>query len=157
MRKVFLKTALGLLAAMLLFVLVFGDPVVLWNNRKLKENILSTRQQTVTLHQVTPFAWDWVYTFSPYTSKEEMTRVIGFSSISIEETVNEGMTQLLFVDGKRVVCSVCAYPSAVGYGVSGLPHGRPIANRPDGPKFRIQRRDDVVWLLYFDGQGEEMR
>jgi len=148
MRKVFLKTALGLLAAMLLFVLVFGDPVVLWNNRKLKENILSTRQQTVALHQVTPFAWDWVYTFSPYTSKEEMARVIGFSSISMKETVNEGMTQLLFVDGKRVVCSVCAYPSAVGYGVSGLPVGQPVANETDAPKFNIHRRDGILWLQY---------
>ncbi|MBQ7860296.1 MAG: hypothetical protein IJ347_09225 [Faecalibacterium sp.] len=148
MRKILLKTVLSLMAAMLLFVLVFGDPLVLWNNLKLKENILSTQQQTITLHQVTPFVWDTVYTFSPYTSKEEIARVIGFSSISIKETVSEGMTQLLFVDGNRVVCSVCAYPSAMGYGVSGLPSGQPIANETDAPKFNIHRRGGILWLQY---------
>lgn len=148
MKKIIFKASVGLLAALLLFLLVFGDPVVLWNNRKLKENILSAPQQTVTLHHLTPFEWDAVYTFSPYTSKEEIEDAIGFSSISIEETVSEGMTQLLFVDENRVVCSVCAHPGNLGYGVSGLPVGRAVENQADSPRFRVERRGEVVWLIY---------
>lgn len=146
--SVLLRAMFAAGSVILMFFLIFGDPIVLWNNQRLKQQVLTSADKTVVLHQLTPFQWDEVYTFSPYTSKEEIARCIGFSSPSIKETVSEEMTQLLFVRGKRVVSSVCAYPSGIGYGVSGLPSGQAVRNKPDSPRFRLEKRGDIVWLEY---------
>lgn len=50
-----------------------------------------------------------VYTFEPYMSKEKIEHVIGFKSNLIQETVSEGMVQLLFIKGSFAVASVCGY------------------------------------------------
>ena len=44
-----------------------------------------------------------------------MEKATGFSSPSIQETVSEGMVQLLFVKEGRVVASVCGYAERLGY------------------------------------------
>lgn len=139
---------IAVLTGYLLFVLIFGSPSVLWNNRRFKQKILSAAEETVVLHQLTPFEWDAVYTFNPYTSREEIARCIGFGSRSIQETVSEGMTQLLFVHEKKVVCSICGYPSGIGYTVSGMPYAQAILNCPDSPRFRLYKRGDIVYLEY---------
>ena len=132
----------------LLFVMIFGNPYVLWNNHHFKQKVLSAAEETVVLHQLTPFEWDVVYTFSPYTSREEIARCIGFRSLSIQETVSEGMTQLLFVHEKKVVGSICGYPSRIGYTISGMPSAQAIYNHPDTPRFRLYKRGDIVYLEY---------
>lgn len=104
------------LAALLLFLLV--QPVVHLHNRQLKQAVTALADgDVVTLEAVVPFAWDAVYTFDPYTSREEMEADIGFRSRALRESVSEGMVQLVFVKGSRVTASVCAYPSALGYSV----------------------------------------
>lgn len=42
---------------------------------------------------------------------------IGFKSNSIQETVNEGMVQLVFVKGQKVTASVCGYADNLGYDI----------------------------------------
>ena len=63
------------------------------------------------------FDWEAVYSFEPYTSREEIARTIGFDSPEIAETIGEGVTQLIFVREDRVVLCVCAYPENLGYDV----------------------------------------
>lgn len=143
-----------ILAAGILLCLVAAfllpNPMMLRNRYGLREQIRSAEGETVVLHQLTPFAWDAVYTFSPYTSKDEIAHTIGFRSSSIQETVSEGMTQLLFVEEDQVVCSVCAYPKSAGYGVSDLPQNRAIYNEAESPRFRVERRGEILWLQYLD-------
>lgn len=76
-----------------------------------------TAEGETTLNAVVPFEWDAVYTFPPYTGKEEIEAAIGFRSSRIRETVNEGMVQLVFVRGKRLAAMVCGYPDELGYDV----------------------------------------
>lgn len=47
-----------------------------------------------------------------------MEKAIGLSSPSIQETVSEGMVQLLFVKEGRVVASVCGYAERLGYQIA---------------------------------------
>lgn len=102
----------------LCFCIFIGNPVVVWHNRQLEKAITGLDgMQQVTLNQVVPFEWDTVYTFDPYTSRQEIAETIGFDSGSIQETWSEGMTQLLFVKDQRVTASVCGYPSRLGYDV----------------------------------------
>lgn len=96
---------------------VFGNPVVKYNNHTLKKALTKLEEgQTVTLNEVVPFEWDAVYTFSPYTSEEDIEKTIGFKSRDIvANNVNEGMTHLIFTKGEKVKAAVLGYPTALGY------------------------------------------
>lgn len=116
----------GITAVLLTLVLTFGvaemifvgNPVIRLHNRQLQKAVSSLENgQTVTLEQLVPFEWDRVYTFEPYTSREEIAQIIGFDSNSIQVSVNEGQLQLLFVKGNKITASVCGYPSSLGYDV----------------------------------------
>lgn len=50
------------------------------NAELLKKNVLSIEQtkETVKFSDITPFEWDKVYSFPPYTPKEKIYKVIGF-------------------------------------------------------------------------------
>ena len=93
----------------------FGDPLLAYRAGQLRAAVRSISETEVTLNEVVPFDWDTVYTFAPYTSREEIEGVIGFRSNAVKETVSEGMVQLLFINGDAVIASVCAYADALGY------------------------------------------
>lgn len=116
-------------AAVFLFNRVFGilDPVSR-NNRAFSKAVKQWAAQAqegdcVELSELTPFLWDQVYTFDPYTTRDEMAQAMGCSGKHLQETVNEGMVQLIFVDydsgsgENRVVCGICGYGTSLGYGV----------------------------------------
>lgn len=94
---------------------IVGNPFVRFNNYRLKQSIKAISKTEVTLNEVVPFEWDAVYTFEPYTSKAEIEKIIGFKSNEIEETISEGMVQLLFVKGGSIPASVCGYAENLGY------------------------------------------
>ncbi len=118
------RTGMLVLTIVCVFMVIYlaiGNPIVFYHNQQLKKSITSLEDnQKVTLNEIVPFDWDIVYTFEPYTSREEIEEIIGFQSDSIRETVNEGMVQLLFVKGKTVTASVCGYPDKLGYFVINL-------------------------------------
>ncbi len=117
--KKYLFAAAGVLAMALgLGYAVIGNPVVAINNRELREAVTSVSGvEAVSLNEIVPFDWDTLYTFSPYTSEAEIEEAIGFKSVSIQETVSEGMVQLLFVKGRTITASVCGYPDNLGYNI----------------------------------------
>lgn len=73
--------------------------------------------ESVNLSDITPFEWDLVYSFDPYTSKDTIYRTVGYKWDSISETVNGGMNQLVFMKDKKVVCYLYGYPANNGYGI----------------------------------------
>lgn len=101
-----------------------------------------TAEGETTLNAVVPFAWDAVYTFPPYTGKEDIEAAIGFRSNRICETVSEGMVQLVFVKGKRIAAMVCGYPDALGYDVDFT--GK--ITFAEQAVFTVSRKGDVVCL-----------
>jgi len=70
------------------------------------------------LLDITPFDWDVVYSFTPYTPKEIITEVLGSKFDSIKETTSEGMNQIVCVKSGEVVCYLYGYPSNNGFGIS---------------------------------------
>ena len=94
-----------------------GNPVVKYNNHTLKKTVTALKAgQTVTLDDAVPFEWDAVYTFSSYTSEEEIERIIGFKSRDIvANNVNEGMVHLIFTKGEKVQAAVLGYADNLGY------------------------------------------
>ena len=128
MAGLILLAAVGGLAVLMLHVVFgFGDPVGRNNrafSKEVKEWVSQAREgEQIQLSELTPFSWNTACTFDPYTTKEEMARVLGCSEEGLQETVNEGMVQLIFVDydsvsgENKVVCCICGYGSSLGYGI----------------------------------------
>lgn len=62
------------------------------------------------LSEFTPFEWDTLYSFTPYTSTDEIYEVIGYKWDKIDTTVSENMNQIVFVKDGKVVCYIYGYP-----------------------------------------------
>lgn len=127
--------------------LVVGNPVVLINNHKLENSIKSIQSDNIKLNEVVPFDWDIVYTFQPYTPKENIEEIIGFKSSSIKENnINEGMVHLLFVKGEKVVASILGYSTNLGYRLDFPSKVTFVENA----QFKVSIIDNIVTLKYLD-------
>ncbi len=142
-----------LVVLMVAIVIVMGNPFseTASNQRSFKKQVSHIGEAAqMSLNDVTTFEWDKVYSFVPYTSKDEIAKIIGFNSNEIQETVNEGMEQLLFVKDNRVVFSICGYASNLKFSVHlGEYEGRYIClYRLDNPLFDLSRSSDIITLTY---------
>lgn len=130
--------------------------IVMWNQltidiwdknyHSLKKEVLSIDQsaEKVNLLDVTPFEWDNVHFFKPYTPVQEIYATVGYEWDSITETVSEGMNQIVFLNGGEVVCYVYGYPVNNRFGIfySGI-----TLNVNDNLDFRVTREDYGVITL----------
>lgn len=117
----------------------------------------------VMLTDITPFSWEAVYSFDPYMTKAEMEKILGFQSRNLEETTSEGMVQLVFVDGQKVVCCISGYSKSLGYSVDlgqqndGNPYRRIHAGFD---RFILEKESGIPSLLFlgeeFEGAIEEV-
>ena len=123
-----------------------GNPVVALHNGRLKKAISEAGdRETVMLNELIPFDWDCVYTFSPYTGREEIARIIGFDSVSIKENnVDEGMVHLLFVKDKKVTASILGHGEVLGYRIE-FPS---VVTFAENALFHVSRANGVVTLTY---------
>lgn len=138
------------------FVLVNLLKKDLWdvNADLLKEEVLSIEKsvETVNLTDITPFEWDVVYSFYPYTTKDAIYETVGYKWDNISETVNEGMNQIVFLKDGKVVCYLYGYPQNNGYGIYFTSQNETgatsssILSINDDLIFEIIRSDDVVIL-----------
>lgn len=120
----------------------------------LKEEILSTDSsiETINLLNVTPFKWDVMYSFAPYTPKEMIYETVGYKSDHIYETVSEGMNQIVFLKDGKVVCYLYGYPENNGFGISftdkkGADSSlSSVLTVDDDLTFEVIRRGDVIYL-----------
>lgn len=141
MKKRKLVLLLIILVLLSVGLLTAYKPRITVNNIKLKKALTGVSDvERVSLDEVVPFKWDKVYTFAPYTSKEEIEETIGLSSSAITETVNEGMVQLIFVKGDKIVASVCGYAESLGYSVQ----FEDVVEYGEGTKFEVEYADNVI-------------
>ncbi|WP_413306381.1 hypothetical protein AA0X95_05645 [Bacillus sp. 1P10SD] len=145
--------AIGLLCIAITVIINFLQKDV-WDQNEdlLKEEVLSlgASVDTVHLREVTPFDWDVVYSFPPYTMKESIYKTVGYKWDQISETVNEGMDQIVFMKDGKVVCYIYGYPENKGYGLS-IQSGQykdaaRLLRAEDDLTFQVERSDGVVYL-----------
>lgn len=98
-----------------------------------------------------PFEWDELYSFSPYTPKEEIYEIIGYEWDNIKETVSESMNQLVFIKDDKVVCYLYGYPENMKLGFNfGMYKGNYIKLTSEQKQsFELQpQKNDFKFLRY---------
>lgn len=153
MKKKIMIIAIAILSVVVLISLLKKD---LWevNEELLKDEVLSIEEsiETVNLSDITPFEWDIVYSFDPYTPKDTIYETVGYKWERISETVNEGMNQIVFLNEDKVVCYLYGYPQNNGYGIFFTSKNETgatsysVLSIKDDLVFEVIRSDDVVIL-----------
>lgn len=118
------------------------------NNENLQKAITSIKENEVALNDVVPFEWERLYTFKPYTTKEDIESIIGFKNQYISETINEGMVQLIFIKDKRIVSNVLNYTDNLGYSID-FYDGISVYNEilyKDNVKFNVKLDNGILYL-----------
>ncbi|WP_222439383.1 hypothetical protein [Sporosarcina sp. BP05] len=136
-------------------IIVFKKDLWEVNEELMKQEMLNIGEsvESVNLSNVTPFEWDIVYSFSPYTSKDTIYKTVGYKWDTISETVSEGMNQLVFMKEEKVVCYLYGYPANNGYGIyfnSGSDTRLTSASMlsvDDDLTFQVVRRDSIIYLM----------
>ena len=148
--KKLLSMVLFLTALALACGLLFGNIENRLHHRQLKRALSALDPgQTITPEELIPFPWDEVYTFAPYTSIQQKEAALGFRSSRLSETVSEGMTDVVFTHGGRVVLSVTAYPDNAGFAL--LLYDCPAAEST-GVGCRLGHGSGARWLVS-EGDG----
>jgi hypothetical protein len=120
-KKVILLTA-GIIIVIGVAILIMITPPKkdIWDtnaeNFKSSFNVISGDAEIDDLAKFTPFKWDTLYSFAPYTSEEEIYKTIGYKWDNIDETVSEGMNQIVFISNGKVVCYLYGYPEDIKLG-----------------------------------------
>ncbi|MEK5068527.1 hypothetical protein [Sporosarcina sp. FSL K6-1508] len=102
-----------------ILIRVFKKDIWDVNEELMKQEVLNigSTVESGSLSDVTPFKWDLVYSFNPYTSKETIYKTVGYKWNRISETLSESMNQLVFMKDGKVVCYLYGYPGNNGYGI----------------------------------------
>ncbi|MBO1911315.1 hypothetical protein [Sporosarcina sp. 6E9] len=153
------KKKVLVIAVIILFTVLFVKVIKkdIWevNETMLKQEVLSIEEsaESVNLSDGTPFEWDLVYSFDPYTSKDIIYETVGYKWGTISETVSEGMNQLVFMKDGKVVCYLYGYPANNGYGIYFRDHTSTkstpasLLRAQDDLTFQVDRRDGYIYLM----------
>ncbi|MBP3952986.1 hypothetical protein [Bacillus suaedae] len=138
------------ITALILGAVVVGlSPKDLWDENEglLKDEVQSIEgsTETINLLDITPFEWDVVHSFTPYTPVEDVYERVGYEwDDTISETVSEGMYQIVFMKDEKVVCYIYGYPENNGYGIDLLAS---MLTAEDDLTFLVERREGIVYLV----------
>lgn len=141
---------LGMIVVLGILYLIFGDPRIYMNNAKLGDALTGLNSDSVTLEEIIPFEWTTVYTFDPYTSLDRIESITASKSPALKESVSEGMTHIVFKNHGRVMASVCAYPSSIGYSLAFTGGENTYYGYPDGGYSHIEYGDQVEFEVTHD-------
>jgi hypothetical protein len=152
------KKTLAIVAIAIFSIVVFINLLKkdLWdlNRELLKKEVLSIGKsvETINLSDVTPFEWDVIYSFDPYTSKDMIYETVGYKWDNISETLSEGMNQIAFLKDGKVVCYLYGYPENNGFGIYFTSNSKTdvtsasVLSVEDDLTFQVKKRNDVIYL-----------
>lgn len=158
MNKSSRKKRLSTLAIGAILILILFNPIerFQWKFNELRLHhaveAIDDSAEKVNLALLTPFAWDTVYSFDPYTPVDDIYKTIGYKWHPVKESVSEGTNQVIFLKEGKVVCYVHGYPESSGYffdftGSTPLQVAQKLMVI-DSSDFHIEREKDYIRLTY---------
>jgi hypothetical protein len=115
-KKSVMVGSVGIIIIIIITILIIANSFKkdVWdiNAEKFKNSfqLISGNAVIDDLSKWTPFEWDTLYSFEAYTTKEKIYKTIGYKWDNINETVSEGMNQIIFIKDGKVVCYFYGYP-----------------------------------------------
>lgn len=116
-----LPLSIGIILAVFfgLFLFKILQPSPVWETNakqfhKSFDVISGDKARIDDLSGFTPFQWDVLYSFAPYTPEQTVYDVVGYKWDNISSTVNEGMNQVVYLKDGKVVCYIYGYPDKYG-------------------------------------------
>lgn len=107
---------LGIISLIAMLFVGCGNRQLVENNKGFNNKIKEATSGRVELKELTNFEWDKAYTFRPYLSKEEISKIIGINSENLFDTmVDESLINILFVKDGIIKCSIIGRPENLGY------------------------------------------
>jgi|GEM_PF-5579357 hypothetical protein len=79
------------------------------NGRELSSILSQYDNEIMVLNDTVEFDYDYVIQFPPYADKKSMEEMLGFKCPFLNESVNEGMMNILFVKDNKAVCYIYSY------------------------------------------------
>jgi len=148
---------IAIIAILLTVVLIKVFKKDVWdvNEELMKQEVMNIGSsiESVNLSDVTPFEWDLVYSFNPYTPKETIYKTVGYKWDSISETLSESMNQLVFMKDGKVVCYLYGYPENNGYGIyfrdgnDTSSTQASVLSPEDDLTFQVVKRENIIYLM----------
>ena len=74
-----------------------------------------SKSKEISLSDIVPFKWDKAYAFKTGTPRDKIYDTVGYKFKSITETESDDMMQIVFMDGKKVVCYLYGKKEQMGY------------------------------------------
>ncbi|WP_270941174.1 metallophosphoesterase [Romboutsia lituseburensis] len=68
--------------------------------------MVDEKTKEINLGKIIPFKWNKAYYFKTPITKEEIYNKVGYKWKSIPDNIDENMLQIVFMNGKKVVCSL---------------------------------------------------
>lgn len=108
---------IGIVIIMVLLIGPFKKDIWDSNASKFEDSVNDINSPAVIddFSKWTPFEWDVLYSFTPYTTKDSIYKVVGYKWVNISETVNENMNQIVFIKDGKVVCYLYGYPETTNF------------------------------------------
>lgn len=145
------RLLVGAITSFVLIALVIACAIGRWAwiehhsvSHRIAERLAAHDGKPIVFSEMTPFAWDKVYFFGPYTSRAQIEQAIGFSWPGADDSAiqgSKGSSLIVFVKDGRVVES---FDQSRGLGdFSGIE--TPNGLTPDQARFIIERRAPDGW------------
>lgn len=145
-RNILLTVLLVLLIA-IISGLIYINPFVKINNKKLVNNIQEVlTKETVTLEELIPFSFDSVYVYQPYTKKSDMEKEIGIKSRFIKDNYSDtNGTEIIVIKDNRVIASIFMDLDKDGYIIEPLVYSNKL-DYNDNVEFVIERYETGTFI-----------
>lgn len=154
MKKIWKQLAILSALCCILYYVIFGSPFIDWRDHQLKKALQTIDvESTATLEELVPFAWDAVYEFEPYTSRERIEKTIGFHSFEITESNSENVYYLYFVNDNKIVCNARNSASELGCYVD-LPYLPRSASGDEGGYRYLRYGDNILFGVVYQNDSK---
>ena len=156
-KKTVLVLGVSSLAVIVLVCTWFFDPFsqISINRRSFKKAVLSLSDdiKEVAFDDLASFDWDYVYSFDPYISEEEINNILGFNSGIDLKTMDENTENLIFVNDNEVICYIAGFSGKLKFAFDlGEINNRHVKiSKSDQPIFFMKVSDDGTKYFSFDG------
>ena len=110
------------------------------NTRQLERSLISKNIADGKVSNLIGFNYDKMYVFEPYQSVDKMEKQIGFKYSKLQEGIDEGIINILFVKDNKAIAYLFGYSVNNGYFIK-IPSGEYTKALVDKMTYKMENRE----------------